>query len=145
MTAILSSIEFKWPFFISDSLIVYSGLNGLESRIIAIDCIVNYYGLNFQPIYLRVIILMGIFVLLCLVSFISLFLRSDKKNYRNAMILGLIIICIILQSPASKVLFDIINCREFGDKKYLIRQMDIICSTESHQIWVRIYFFSFEK
>ena len=143
VTAILSSIEFKWPFFISDTLVAYSGINGLESKIIAIDCIVNYYSINLQPIYLRVIIIMGVFGLLCVGSFFYLFLRSHKSKIENmnAIIMSLIVICIVLQSPASKILFDNINCREFGGKQYLIKQMDISCSTETHQKWVNNFSF----
>ena len=148
MVSIISSGNFKWPYYVKTYLEISSILGSISSQAFSIDCLINDFQINENPIHLKALIFVILpFILWIMVFFILIskdikcliYLTNKKNNERficNDTFTYLIIISNFLQPFILQELFNNLKCKKIGDNLFLYLQMNFNCDSKNHLNWV---------
>ena len=138
MVSFIKSLDIKWPFYVDEYLKSVAFINSVSTSILSIDCLVNQYNIAGEIVHLKAafssILPWCLLFLVILIMLVQLIFKG--KNNFNKILLAFFVISIFMHPNILQSLFDNITCLELEDKQYLIKQLDIDCSSNGHIQWV---------
>lgn len=142
MTAIIHSLDLKWPFYVNDYLEISSKF-GSAADVLSVDCILDDYQLTESKLHVKTImILVFPFIIMSFILFGALILKIlTKKPQINRVYISFVIISIFLQPAILQILFDNISYATFNNNPYLTKELNYRFDDENHTKWVKFYYF----
>ena len=139
MVSIIHSLELKWPYYVTTYMKVTGNIGTISSEFLSLDCLITDYNIDLNPIYLKALINVVIYVIFlggAVIFFILIQIISKKRRKINNLIILTIVLSIMIQPNSIKETSDMFNCKEIEGQSYLIKQMSIPCYTSNHSDWV---------
>lgn len=146
MISFIKTLNVKWPLYVESYMKSSAFANVLSSNIFSIDCLVSQYEIKGDIVHLKAVFNALIPFFLLIIVTIILVCRSQKKRGNtnsSKIILAFFIILIFLHPMIIQSLFDNISCIEIEGEKFIERQLNLDCNSDTHKNWVFIKSFLF--
>ena len=145
MISIIQTLDLQWPLSVQNYFNIYSNIGGASIHILSLDCLLQNYHIETEPIYIQTMFILSIpFIIFFGAIIIFAIISWIKKYVQKAHIVNtFIIISVFFQPSIIKLLFDNIDCEEIEDIEYLESNMKIECYSNYHIKWVISLFLFF--
>ena len=140
--SIINYFQLNWPYDVSIFLNNFSGVS-MASGVVSLSCILFYYDIDIQSIYVETLILLMIPIFVYLIAF-TIFIFSylkTKKSQTVRFVSMTIALNILLQPSMIRKLTENVACQQIDDTCYLLSDMEINYFSDFHQKWVFLFFF----
>lgn len=143
MTAIIHSLDLKWPFYVDNYFEISSKFSS-AADVISIDCILNDYEIKENKLYVKTVVILVFPALIILfISFVALIIRySTKKSQINRIYISIVVISIFLQPTILQMLFNNLSYTTLNNVSYLTKELNSKFD-DNHIKWVKTNYYFF--
>ena len=144
MLSIVQSFELKWPLYVENYLNFFSSVGGgVSPQVLSIDCLLYHYEIDLIPLYVQTLFISILPFIIYFIAggvFLTVYFMT-KKPRGSSFIVVVIVVSIFLQHYIIKMLLDNLSWKTIENDDFLIRDMMVSCSSDSHRNWVSYIFF----